>query len=67
MGPSPVSNPVQPARGKKPTKEQKAEGCEPGTKAMRLFIIEEKPGKKVLRKHFVALVEKECESESDDE
>ena len=57
-----------PAKGRKaPTKAQKAETREPGSKAMRIFIIEEKPSKKVVRQHFKALVEKECESESDDD
>lgn len=50
---------------RKPTKEQKSEGQEPGSKSMRIFIIEEKPSKKVVRKHFLALVEKECASESE--
>ena len=59
----------QPRRddGKKPTKTEKAKEREPGTKAMRIFIIEEKPGKKVVREHFKALVEMECASESDDD
>ena len=57
-----------PVKGRKaPTKAQKAETREPGSKAMRIFIIEEKPSKKIVRNHFKALVEKECESESDDE
>ena len=53
------------AEGKKVTKTEKAKEREPGTKAMRYFIIEEKPGKKVVREHFKALVELECVSESD--
>ena len=59
----------QPRRddGKKPTKTEKAKEKEPGSKSMRIFIIEEKPGKKVVREHFKALVEMECVSESDDE
>jgi hypothetical protein len=58
----------RPVQGRKaPSKKQKAETKEPGSRAMRIFIIEEKPGKKVVRKHFTALVEKECESESDEE
>ena len=56
----------RPATGRKaPTKTEKAKEREPGSKAMRIFIIEEKPSKKVVREHFKALVEKECESESD--
>jgi hypothetical protein len=57
----------QPRRddSKKPTKAEKAKEREPGSKAMRYFIIEEKPGKRVVREHFKALVELECASESD--
>ena len=52
-------------RGKKETKTEKAKEKEPGSKAMRYFIIEEKPSKKVVREHFKALVELECASESE--
>lgn len=56
------------AKGRKaPTKTEKAKEREPGSKSMRIFIIEEKPGKKVVREHFKALVEMECVSDSDDE
>jgi hypothetical protein len=50
---------------KKPTKEEKSKENEPGSKAMRIFIIEEKPSRKVVREHFKTLVEKECASESE--
>jgi hypothetical protein len=39
----------------------------PGSKAMRHHIIEEKPGKKVVREHIRALIEKECESSSEED
>ena len=52
---------------KKPSKPERAKEREAGSKAMRIFIIEEKPGKRVVRDHFKALVEKECVSDSDDE
>lgn len=52
---------------KAPTKPQKAKSKEAGSKSMRIFIIEEKPGKRVVREHFKALVEMECTSDSDSE
>ena len=57
--------PRREVRGKKETKTEKAKEKEPGSKAMRYFIIEEKPSKKVVRDHFRALVELECASESE--
>lgn len=66
MGTGLVVPPKQDSR-KKPTKTQKAKENEPGSKAMRIFIIEEKPSKKVVRDHFKALVELECASESEDD
>lgn len=53
------------AEGKKVSKTEKAKEREPGSKSMRIFIIEEKPSKKVVRDHFKALVEKECVSDSE--
>lgn len=55
----------QPAGAKKQPKTQRAKKHEGGTKSMRHFIIEEKPGKKVVREHFKSLVEQECASDSD--
>lgn len=52
---------------KQAPKAERAKKHEGGTKSMRHFIIEEKPSKKVVREHFESLVEKECESSSDDE
>jgi len=57
-----VDKPVQP-RSVKPTKTERAQ---PGSRAMRKFIIEEKPGKKVVREHLEAILTRETES-SDDE
>ena len=57
-----------PKRGeKKETKAQKAKKVKAGTKDMRHFIIEEKPGKKVVREHFLTLIEQECVSSSDED
>ena len=52
---------------KKPTKAQKAKQVASGTREMRHFIIEEKPSKKVVREHFLTLIEQECVSSSEDE
>jgi hypothetical protein len=65
-----VVNDPKPAAEKGRKKEPKAERAKRhagGTKSMRHFIIEEKPGKKVVREHFESLVEKECASSSDEE
>lgn len=39
----------------------------PGTRAYRRYIVEEKPGKKVVREHFEALVERVCASSDEDD
>jgi hypothetical protein len=50
-----------------PTKTERArENC-PGSRAMRKFIIEEKPGKKVVREHLEAIIAAECASSSEDD
>ena len=52
----------------KETKAQKAKKVKSGTRDMRHFIIEEKPSKKIVRAHFIDLVEQECvSSESEGE
>ena len=51
---------------KKEPKSSRAKRHEAGTKDMRRFIIEEKPSKKVVRDHFLCIVEQECVS-SDEE
>ena len=38
----------------------------PGSKAMRRYIIEETPGKKVIKEHLEAIINAECESSSDE-
>jgi len=39
----------------------------PGSKAMRKYIIEETPAKKVVKKHLEAIITAECESSSEEE
>ncbi len=56
----------QPAGAKKKPKAEKAKTHDSGSRSMRHFIIEEKPGKKVVREHFAALVEQECASSDED-
>jgi hypothetical protein len=63
VDPQPASKKGQ----KKESKAQKAKRMTAGTKEMRHFIIEEKPSKKVVREHFITLVEQECVSSSEDE
>lgn len=54
------------ARGRKETKADRAKENTPGSRAMRKFIIEEKPGKKVVREHLEAMIAAECESSDED-
>lgn len=54
-------------RGRKQTKADRAKENAPGSRQMRKFIIEEKPGKKVVREHLEAMIAFECESSSDGE
>lgn len=58
-----------PKKGEKTeSKAQRAKRIEKGSREMRRFIIEEKPSKKVVRDHFLSLIERECvssDSESD--
>jgi hypothetical protein len=63
----PVMDP-QPRRAggkKKETKTDRAKENVPGSKQMRVFIIEEKPSKKIVREHFDALIEDACNEDSD--
>lgn len=53
--------------GKKPSKAERAKQYESGSRGMRAFIINEKPNKKIVVKHFEALIERECQSSSDEE
>jgi len=54
--------PAARAGEKKETKTQKAKRVQSGTREMRHFIIEEKPSKKVVRNHFLQIIEQECVS-----
>jgi hypothetical protein len=60
-----VKDPV-PSNQKSKPKAEKAKSHDAGSKSMRHFIIEEKPGKKVVKEHFKSLVEQECESSDSD-
>lgn len=53
--------------GRKPTKADRAKEQTPGTRAMRAFIIEEKPSKKVVKEHLEAIISRECESSSEED
>ena len=52
---------------KGPTKTERAAENTPGSRAMRKFIIEEKPSKKVVKEHLDAILARACESSSDEE
>lgn len=54
----------RPRNGRKQTKADRAKENTPGSRAMRQFIITEKPGKKVVKEHLEAFLE---ESSSDEE
>jgi hypothetical protein len=64
-----VSDPVPRSRAgkKKPSKAERAKEVPSGTRAMRSFIIEEKPPKKVVKEHLESMIARECESSSDSE
>jgi hypothetical protein len=49
---------------RKPSKADRAKENMPGSRAMRKFICEEKPGKKVVKEHLEAFL---VESDSDEE
>lgn len=59
--------PRREAGRKKPTKTERAKEHVPGSKSMRLFIIEEKPTHKVVKEHLQAICDAECVSSSDEE
>ena len=63
-----VSDPTPRRResGKKPSNTERAKDIPAGTRAMRTFICEEKPPKKVVKEHLEAMIAKECESSSDE-
>lgn len=52
----------------KESKSARAKRIASGSREMRHFIIDEKPSKKVVRDHFLTLIEQECvSSESESE
>lgn len=60
----------KPAPKKGQTKESKsarAKRIASGSREMRHFIIDEKPSKKVVRDHFLTLIEQECVSSESEE
>ena len=60
-----LNDPKPRASGKKkPTKADRAKENMPGSRQMRAFIVEEKPGKKIVREHLEAMM---VEDSSDDE
>lgn len=52
---------------KKPSKTEQAKSIPAGSRAMRSFICEEKPGKKVVKEHLEAMIAAECETSSEEE
>ena len=52
--------------GRKTTKADRAKAQSAGSRAMRSFIIEEKPGKKIVREHLEAIIAEECASSDED-
>lgn len=52
---------------KKPSKTERAKEHTPGSRSMRQFIIDEKPAAKIVREHFDAIIEAECQTSSDEE
>ena len=64
-----VSDPKPRSRSgrKGPTKTERAKANAPGSKAMRKFIADEKPSKKLVKEHLEAMIEAECASSSEDE
>ena len=63
---APAPKPVK-SRGRGPTKAERAKANEPGSRAMRKFICEEKPAKKTVKDHLEAIIAIECESSSEGE
>lgn len=63
VDPTPRSRPGK----KKPSKTEMAKSVPPGTRAMRSFICEEKPPKKVVKEHLESMIAAECETSSEDE
>ena len=51
---------------KKETKADRAKENVPGSRAMRKFIIDETPSKKIVKEHLEAIIARECESSDED-
>ena len=52
---------------KAPSKSERAKANAPGSKAMRKFIAEEKPSKKIVKEHLEAMIDAECASSSEED
>lgn len=59
--------PTAPERSGKKKSKPEPPSSAPGSRAMRQFIIEEKPSKKIVREHMKAIIDRECESDSESE
>lgn len=63
-----VVDPKPTGKGRKgPSKAERAKAQTPGSRAMRKFICEEKPSKKVVKEHLEAMIDAECASSSEEE
>ena len=67
MGPVSDPKPRKTKGRKEPTKTEKAKEHVPGSRAMRKYITEEKPPKKVVKEHLEAIIAIECASSSDED
>lgn len=59
--------PAPKAGQKTESKSARAKRIASGSREMRHFIIDEKPSKKVVRDHFLTLIEQECVSSDSEE
>lgn len=59
--------PTRARNGRRPTKADRAKEQTPGSRTMRAFIIEEKPAKKCVKDHLDAIIDKECETSSEED
>jgi hypothetical protein len=63
---SPDPKPRSRSGRKQPSKAERAKANAPGSKAMRAFIIDETPGKTVVKDHLEAIIAAECASSDED-
>lgn len=65
----PPNDPVPRSRQgrKKPSKTEQAKSIPSGSRAMRSFICEEKPPKKVVKEHLEAIISEECNTSSEED